>query len=192
VAADLCDGRVRPAEARDLYGVVAGADGSVDEAATEARRATLRRERLAAARPPVRPASGTVTVGPGEPRVIEGVALVAGTGGTVFACAACGAILGDAVETYRLGCRMLELAMTSISELYVAPSRETGQDYLLRSYLCPGCGLMLDAHLCRPGDDPYPDVRVPIPAAATRGASAVAPDAAFDDQPREAPAGKGA
>jgi hypothetical protein len=109
--------------------------------------------RLAAAVPPV-VSGGTVAVPAGAPRVIEGIAIVDGR----FACSACGTVLGDGGDTYRLGCARLDVSLDSISSLYVSPVVETGTEYIARTYLCPGCGLALDAHLCRPSDVPYRDV----------------------------------
>jgi N-methylhydantoinase B len=45
VAADVADGFVHADTARNAYGVVLGSDGSVDEAATQVRRAAIRAER---------------------------------------------------------------------------------------------------------------------------------------------------
>ncbi len=161
VAADLAAGRLRRHEAGELYGVVTATDGEVDIAGTDARRASLRAERLAAARSPWRPRSGRTTVPPDAPRVIEGVVVTRDGRGPVFACGECGELLGEATGTYRLGCSVLDLELTDISELYVSPAKETGQEYVVRCYLCPGCGLMLDVHVCRPDDVPYTDVCVP-------------------------------
>jgi N-methylhydantoinase B len=164
VAADLKAGRVRWDEAADLYGIVTRSSGEVDLAATDARRATLTSQRLAAARPPLRPVPGSVTVATDAGRVIEGVAVVQKGEGLAFACAACGRLLGDTTDTYRFGCSWLDVDLTDISELYVSPAKETGQEYILRCYLCPGCGLSLDAHVCRPDDVPYTDVCLLEPA----------------------------
>jgi N-methylhydantoinase B len=163
VADDLAHGRVRRHEATNLYGVVTTDGGEVDLLATEARRAALRSQRLSSARPPVCSVPGTAAVPAGAARVIEGVALVQGGERLDYACGDCGKLLGDSRDTYRLGCARLDIEMTDISELYVSPAAETGQDHVLRCYLCPGCGLMLDAHLCRPDDRPFADVRVPEP-----------------------------
>ena len=154
VAQDLADGRVGRSDVHDVYGVVVDEGGSVDVAATEDLRSALRRARLAAARPPVRRGDGVVNIPAGAPRVIEGVAVV----DRQFACASCGMVLGDGADTYRRGCAQLDVELASISSLYVSPARETGQQYIARSYLCPGCGLALDAHLCRPDDLPFTDV----------------------------------
>jgi N-methylhydantoinase B len=51
VARDLAEQRVDPEIAREIYGVAIAENGNVDLAATEARRAELRRERLRQAQP---------------------------------------------------------------------------------------------------------------------------------------------
>jgi N-methylhydantoinase B len=51
VADDVAAGRVTADWGERGYGVVLAADGTVDVAATESRRAELRRERLAEAKP---------------------------------------------------------------------------------------------------------------------------------------------
>jgi N-methylhydantoinase B len=93
-------------------------------------------------------------------RVIEGVALVTIDGVAMFACVACGQLLGVASRTYRLGCRELDLDLTEISELHTSPLRETGEQLVFRRYLCPSCGLALDGNVCRPDDEPFCDVKV--------------------------------
>ncbi len=162
VTADLATGRLRPSEAEAVYGAVLAADGAVDAGATADRRRELRAARVRDARPPRRPGDGTTAAVDGAPRALEGVAVVAGRdgAGARFACAACGGDLGDAGETYRLGCCELDLALSDISELFPPPEDETGQVFVLRGAVCPGCGRLLDAHVCRPDDVPYRDVAV--------------------------------
>jgi N-methylhydantoinase B len=46
VAEDLSDGKVSPEMAAEVYGIVIASDGSPDVAATDARRAGIRQERL--------------------------------------------------------------------------------------------------------------------------------------------------
>jgi N-methylhydantoinase B len=155
VEADLVEGRLRANEALEIYGVVAG-----DVAATTARRAEIRAQRLTDSRAPRVPASGSVAGDQRTIRVLESVALATVDGVASFACAACGHALGDAAHTYRLGCRELDIDMTDISELYTSPVRETGEQLVFRRYLCPGCGLTLDGSVCRPDDEPFCDVKV--------------------------------
>jgi N-methylhydantoinase B len=152
---DLREGRVRANEVDEIYGVVAG-----DPAATAARRAELRAQRLVDSRPPRLPAAGSVPADARGVRVIEGVALTTIDGVQVFACVGCGQVLGAATHTYRLGCRELDLELTDISELFTSSLRETGELLVFRRYLCPGCGRALDGNVCRAGDEPFCDVKV--------------------------------
>ena len=157
VVDDLRARRVRPAEMASLYGVVVDGAGALDEAATAERRRQMRDERLADARPPREPSPGTATVA-GAPQVVEGVAVVDADGGPGLACAHCGQRLAAAGGSYRLGCCELDVAMDSISELFLSPHDETGEDMLLRCFVCPGCATVLDTQLCKPEDEPYRDV----------------------------------
>ena len=51
-----------------------------------------------------------------------------------------GAVLSAGGDTYRLGCAQMEVQLVDISDLYVSPERETGQEYVVRTYLCPHPG----------------------------------------------------
>ena len=87
--------------------------------------------------PPRLPAVGSVPTSECSVRVIEGVALVTVDGVAMFACVACGHLLGSAARTYRFGCRELDIDLTEISELFTSPLRETGEQLVFRRYLCP-------------------------------------------------------
>jgi N-methylhydantoinase B len=90
--------------------------------------------------------------------VTEGVAIVVVDGVRSFACARCGQVLGRGTDGYRPGCHELDTPMESISELFLSPSAETGEDLVLRAFVCPGCATVLDTQLSRPSDGPYLDV----------------------------------
>jgi hypothetical protein len=119
----------------------------------------------------------------GAPPVIEGVAVVDAGAGRRFTCAACGCDLGDAAASYRTGCAELDVALEDLSDLFASPVEETGQAFVLRQALCPGCGRLLDAHVCRPTDEPFPDVRVAV---------ATATEPAATGRPTTLPASPGA
>jgi N-methylhydantoinase B len=85
VARDLAAGRLRPADANGIYGVVTDSDGQVDPAATAELRMTIRRERLSAARPARKPLEGTSPLDPQCPHFIEGVAIVGDEQQSLFA-----------------------------------------------------------------------------------------------------------
>ncbi len=160
VVDDLRSGRVRPSEARTLYGVVVDDHGVLQRDATDALRRRLHEQRLAEARPPRKPVPGSVEVAPGGRRVVEGVAIVANGKGPAFACARCGQLLAGATETYRFGCAELDGDLHAISELHLSPEAETGQHLIVRRYLCPACGALIDAHICRPEDLPFDDAHL--------------------------------
>lgn len=160
VAADLDDARLRPNEAEAIYGVVIDGSGAVDAGATDQRRAQIRAQRIAASRAPRHAVEGQAPIGPEVARIIESVAIVEGPAGRCFACAACGQLLGGPERTYRFGCRELDAELSSISELYRSPADETGHALIMRCYVCPGCGGLLDVGVCRPEDTPFDDVRL--------------------------------
>jgi len=80
-----------------------------------------------------------------------------------LACAGCGQVLAPSDGNYRMGAAELDIDMTAISPLFVAPHRETGEDLVLRRCLCPGCGNLLDTYVCRPDELPFADVTVGKP-----------------------------
>jgi N-methylhydantoinase B len=160
VVADLAEGRVSREDATSLYGVVVDDHGSLDRAATDELRRSLRLGRLEHSRAPRKPMAGAVVVAPEATHVVEGVAITDSSEGTAFACARCGQLLANAAETYRYGCRELDREMTSISEHHTSPMDETGQNLVVRCYLCPSCGSVLDANVCRPDDLPFDDVHL--------------------------------
>ena len=104
-----------------------------------------------------------MTLGDDAVRVIEAVAIGHGTDGDVLACAGCGQVLAPSDGNYRMGAAELDIDMTAISPLFVAPHRETGEDLVLRRCLCPGCGNLLDTYVCRPDELPFADVTVGKP-----------------------------
>jgi N-methylhydantoinase B len=160
VARDVADGRLRPEDAPAIYGVGLTADGEVDREATDALRQGLRQQRLAVARPPRQPMAGRSDVGTDTLSVIEGVAIVDVGEQRHFACAHCGRHLSNGDETYRLGCAELDRLPQDVSAMFTSAEDETGTQVVMRSYICPGCGSLLDVGLCHPDDSPYCDVRL--------------------------------
>jgi hypothetical protein len=105
--------------------------------------------------------AGSVAIASDAPRATEGVAIVGEGRDRRFACGGCGRLLGAASEGYRPGCRELDVAIETISPLFVDPVREAGESLVLRRTLCPGCGDLLDSYICRPADEPFTDVILP-------------------------------
>jgi N-methylhydantoinase B len=163
VAQDVESGHVSGEVAREVYGVVLGADGAADEDATGALRAEKLRERLTA---------GTIAGGePGE-RVPEGASKVgqlnrtlsiyASDGPDVIACERCRTELAANGESYKNGCREHVAPITSLP-YQPDPTRYEMDVYLeLRRYCCPGCGRQLCVDLARPGEPIFHDVDVVV------------------------------
>lgn len=160
VAADVAAERLSVEHAGALYGVVLGPDGQPDPERTRARREALRRDRLAEARAPRAPIAGVLPKTPAVTRALEGVAVHGGPGTRVLACAHCGQRLGAGVDGYRRGCCELDLPLAEIGSEFLSPADEIGEALVLRRYLCPGCGSVLDSELRRPQDEPSVDLRL--------------------------------
>jgi N-methylhydantoinase B len=152
---------VSEAVARDIYGVVM-AKGAADEEATHKRRATIRKERLARARPG-KEVMGTDAEGPpmevpekngAGGRVSFGELMEFDFGADQIRCLGCKAVLGKACGgDFRLGCVAEAGPVTR-----AGPGR--GEDYdagriHLRIFYCPGCGRQLDTQVAlRDGHPP--------------------------------------
>jgi len=102
VAADASLGRISAGEAADIYGVVLVA-GAPSPAATEDRRAEIRRDRLARARPALRSLSAATS--PDGPRMplYPGVEQI----GRVAVSVRSGAVLAEAPDHWTDGCPVL-------------------------------------------------------------------------------------
>jgi N-methylhydantoinase B len=160
VCDDVRDGYVTASAARATYGVVLTADGAVDATATAAARAAIRAARRARA--------GAVAVGvaaaDGRPvaRLSETVEVVRASGGLFARCAACGAGIARAPVGWKAALRASECEVGT--EEYAArtgawaPRRPTGA-VLLREWICPSCGCLLDTDVVLAGTPAEDDVR---------------------------------
>jgi N-methylhydantoinase B len=142
---DLEERRLDAPTAREIYGLALASDGTIDEAATEARRTALRRERLRRARPASRPAAGapppTAEVDlPIYPGVVQR--------GAWAVAERSGALLARAPDNWLDGCPVLETPIPSPAE-----------PILMRAHLDPSSGRMLHVDVVRPGDGPTIEIR---------------------------------
>ncbi len=148
VAEDLRRGRVTGEQARDLYGV-AIADGEVDEAATAELRERVRAARLERAAEPLlaapeRPAGGKDVGG-----LLDTVRVFEGSGERWLACTQCGGAIAPADGSYRDHAAVLQLPLPAIDErIFQDPATQVDEPIVLREYLCPGCGGIIDAVVC--------------------------------------------
>jgi N-methylhydantoinase B len=158
VAADVVSHRITPGAAAESYGVVLDADGKVDAAATESRRAELRRTRLAAA---ASPSDGDRAHFPAE-----AVLPVAGALGVGFSsrdaswvCTRCMYELIAVKENYKLGAAVLQRSPHDVNPaMYAEPAVFCDAPFVLREYLCPSCGVHLATECCRADDPPTTDI----------------------------------
>lgn len=134
VLVDIIAGYVTPEHARIIYGVIADGE-SVDEAATEARRAEIRRERIGAD-------PGKVAKQP--PSV--GISLARENG--TWTCVSCDEQLAGSDDNWREGAVLRE---RPIAERYaelgmLVRDRTESPRVTIREYFCPGCaaGLAVD------------------------------------------------
>lgn len=136
---DIVENRVDPAIARDVYGVALAPDGSIDAAATEARRDTLRRDRLRDARPAAKPALATVDERTQAVPLYPGVA----QRGNLAVSEWSGEVLAVAPDNWLDGCPVLD---TKIDD------RAGGT--LMRAHLDPATGRALFVDVIRQSDGP--------------------------------------
>jgi N-methylhydantoinase B len=169
VASDIASKALLPSAAAEHYGVVLLDDGSVDLDATTAARERLHAARLQAAAPPAAPREGRL-----EPDQVMGT-----IGGVVaygqaagddskWACPECGQILAATTENYKDGAARLEQPPQEVDpEQYPDPSLFCEDEYVIRRFLCPGCGVTLATELCLADDPPVLDVRIDGPLGVT-------------------------
>jgi len=163
VAADVIAEVVSPALARRTYGVEIGEGGEADIAATERRRAAIRAQRLEASAPAAHPPSGS------KLRPVQLVCAVGDslnvavdTGGAgVWACGHCRGEIAPLADNYKLGCRVQTvLPELADGDRYPSVADFNDAEMVMRHYLCPGCGTMLDVEFCHRGDPPLHDIRI--------------------------------
>ena len=158
---DLDEG-LAPKIAARIYGVVLDAEGGIDTSATELRRAEMFEQRLAAAKP--------FESGKALPRDVKAQVLhpvadqiehVRSGGAPMFRCRHCAQLLARSDENYKVRVPYLEMTLPEIDpQLFLDPRDQVDGQVVLRQYLCPGCGVLLDADICRPEDSPVWDMRL--------------------------------
>ena len=72
-------------------------------------------------------------------------------------------MLASVRENYKLRVPYLELPLPGIDpDLFLDPATQIDGTVILRQYLCPGCGVLLESDVCRPGDAPVWDTRLDV------------------------------
>ncbi len=131
VAVDVAAGRFSADDAANIYGTILTAEGEVDVAATTARRHDGRRERLAQAKPAVRPQGERQAPASGEPSfpLYPGVA----QRGNLAYAEESGQVLAESPHHWTDGCPVLEERRWP----------QGGPDVVFRTYLDPLTGRAL-------------------------------------------------
>lgn len=135
VAKDLDDEYITPANARAAYGVVVEDDGyTVDEAATAALRAQIRRDRI----------GGEPSAEQGRPETV-GVAVVLGDGDATWECAYCAGSLGPSGENWRSAAATVERTVGEYFEGLESAvrARREDPDVMVAEHCCPSCAGLL-------------------------------------------------
>jgi N-methylhydantoinase B len=152
VARDVRDGYVSPRQARAAYGVVCDPRGTLDHAATEEARRTIRRDRLGA-----EPARSGGACEEWVPAIV--------LDGESFACGHCGHTLGSAKGNWKDGAVGRELdAAERLAELGIRVKARRDPRMLLYEWTCPGCATLLETNLYPEGMEPLHDVRLGAPS----------------------------
>jgi N-methylhydantoinase B len=155
VAADVINGYVTADHARVIYGVIVNGE-EIDAAATDARRAEIRRERIGS--DPAKPATEPPSVG---------ISLAREDGNWI--CVSCDETLAPVDGNWRDGA---VLKQQPIAERYaelgmLVRDRTESPRVVIREYFCPGCAASL-------GVDVATDELEVLPAAAALSVAAVA------------------
>jgi N-methylhydantoinase B len=159
VRADVENGDISPAAARDVFRVVLVGDEespAVDHAATAALRHRAIVERLgreprtAARRHPV------------ARHVTETLDLVSAAGRPHLACARCGGVLCRAGENYKAHALRIDRPIQAANPLIGDPRRFIDADVEFRQFYCPECGGLLENEVCRAHDPLLWDIQLTV------------------------------
>jgi N-methylhydantoinase B len=163
VARDVAEGHVAPAVAESIYGTVLDGHGTADAEATRELRDELRTQRLERATTPrERPSDGNGERVP-VVEIADQLAIERTDDGYVTSCRRCSTVIGPATENYKDHAARYDGALTEIdSDMFVSPEEEVDPDVVYRSYLCPGCGVLLDNELTLRDDPPVWDMQLDV------------------------------
>ncbi|HEX3736548.1 MAG TPA: hydantoinase B/oxoprolinase family protein [Solirubrobacterales bacterium] len=155
VALDLELELISPATAAEVYGVVVGADGAADEAASAERRRGLRVERLRAAGIEAEPVEVSGAETPGT-AITESLVIA----DDEILCGRCGHSLSPADGSYKSGVGVIERPIETATPLSKDPAIFVDQKLLFRQFVCPRCATQLETELALEGDPILDDVRI--------------------------------
>jgi N-methylhydantoinase B len=167
VAGDLREGKVTPASAAGIYGVVIGAGGAVDSGATRQAREGLRNQRRerAAVDQPITGARLDPSAGR---RLDDNLVEVFDGRHPVVVCAHCGQRLGDPRTSATLALARCDgPSSTAGPQVTSDPAAYVDDAVVFRQYCCPSCWTALYSSIVPVGHaDHFCDIARLIPAAA--------------------------
>ncbi len=154
VADDIARGDVSEASAIAIYGVVLRDDGTVDEAATERHRESIRRKRIEGKAKATRTLSGPVLL------QTSATIDIRYEGEARYCCARCAADFGASSGNYKLACVAAEQPISHAVPNAGDPRRFVDADPVFRQFFCPGCGTLIDNEVVMAGSEPLGDITI--------------------------------
>jgi N-methylhydantoinase B len=142
VLADVRAGLASAAQARNIYGVILDeARQRVDEEATALFRSEIRAERLGH-----KPSRDVAEALKGPESLIPSVIL--NRASETVECAVCRHELSPLTESWKGRAVERSMPLAALGPLM------TSTQFILRTFICPGCGTILDAEMTLPNDPP--------------------------------------
>jgi N-methylhydantoinase B len=158
VAADVEVGELTRDAAAEVYAVVLGAGGDVDQDATERLREVRRAERVAGARAASGPGAEKLPPAALEDALRVHEYLVATDASLV--CAKCGHVHCERTANYKLTALARDEEVTAAGPAMNDVTEYVDQRFVWRRYFCPGCHTLIETDLVMPGDEPIWDIRL--------------------------------
>ncbi len=157
IAEDLEHLSVTPQAAHDLYGAVLDANGEIDEAASVAHRARVRRDRVVRGGRASQQRPGTLLC-----EASVNLQVQRDAAGTYWACAKCSTDFGPSHANYKDGCLREDHPVTDSNPLIGDPKRFIDDDVTFRQFFCPGCGAEIDNEIAVTKDEVLADIHVAV------------------------------
>jgi acetone carboxylase gamma subunit len=89
--------------------------------------------------------------------------LLVGIGSEAFlACAKCHTRISSARDNYKLHCVTESHPVTAANPHILDPKTYIDDSVVFQTYVCPGCGLLLQTEILRPGGEPLWDLQLAV------------------------------
>jgi len=158
VAADVDNGDVSMAAAKEIYGVILNNDGSADADATGKERDAQRRARLERATKPE--AAGRKLDGKLRFLATDNLAVRQNGRALHWACAGCATDLGPLRDNYKERCARDDRPIETSNPVVGDPGRFIDPLPVFRQFCCPSCGRLIENEVARAGDPVLADIEL--------------------------------